>query len=104
MTACDYAAQLLLMLEASGLPLPEREYRFCKRRWRFDLAYPAVRLAIEVDGGGWVRGRHHRPGGYAGDCEKGNTAVLLGWRVLHYTPDMLGQAVDEVARALGERP
>jgi len=100
----DYAAQLTLLLQAAGLPAPEREYRFAPpRRWRFDLAYPAIRLAIEIEGGAWVRGRHTRPAGYAADCEKYNAAALLGWRVLRYTPEMLGQAVGDVTRAMRER-
>ena len=100
----DYAAQLTLLLQSAGLPAPEREYRFAPpRRWRFDLAYPAIRLAIEIEGGAWVRGRHTRPAGYAADCEKYNAAALLGWRVLRYTPEMLGQAVGDVTRAMRER-
>ena len=34
-----------------------REHRFAPpRRWRFDLAWPAERLAVEVDGGRWQSG------------------------------------------------
>ena len=100
-TTPDYAAQLILMLQAVGLPEPEREYRFhSRRRWRLDLAYPALRIGIEIEGGTWARGRHTRGQGYADDCEKYNAAVLLGWRVLRYTPAQLGQAVDDVRRAV----
>lgn len=57
-----------------------REHRFHEARlWRFDFAFPSVKLAAEVDG------KHHRTHrGQSNDCEKGNTAVLLGWRVLHF--------------------
>lgn len=66
---------------------PEREYRFhAVRKWRFDLAFPDRRLAVEVDGGGWIHGRHHRPLGYERDCEKGAWALICNWRVLHVTP------------------
>lgn len=58
-----------------------REYRFHpERRWRFDFAFPSQRLGIEVDG----RGRHQSVDGVRKDCEKGNAAVLLGWRVLRF--------------------
>lgn len=57
-----------------------REHRFHpERRWRFDFAFPSVKLAVEVDG------RYHRTHeGVRNDCEKGNEAIRLGWRVLHF--------------------
>lgn len=67
-----------------------KEFRFHpKRKWRFDYAFPAVKLALEVEGGVWTRGRHTRPQGFLNDIEKYNTATLLGWRVLRTTPDEL---------------
>lgn len=67
-----------------------REYRFHqKRKWRFDYAMPAYRIALEVEGGVWTGGRHIRPKGFLGDIEKYNTATLLGWRVFRTTPDKL---------------
>lgn len=73
-----------------GLGEPEREYRFAPpRRWRFDYAWPGLRLALEVEGGTWSRGRHTRGRGYANDCEKYNAAALAGWRVLRVTTDMV---------------
>lgn len=63
-----------------------REYRFHpERRWRFDVAFPSQRLAIEFDG----RGRHQTVVGARGDSEKRNAAVCMGWRVLVF------QAVDK---------
>lgn len=67
--------------------IPFREYRFCAERlWLFDFAWPDVKLAVELEGFGarGVPGRHQRPKGFAADCEKYNTAVLLGWRVLRF--------------------
>lgn len=94
---------LAFQLRALGLPEPEREYRFHpKRRWRFDLAWPEVRLAVEVDGGIWTRGRHVRPCGYEADCRKYNAAVLAGWTVLRVTAGMVrsGEAVELVRQAI----
>ena len=50
---------------------------------------PKHQVAVEVDGGTWSRGSHTRGAGYAKDAEKGNAAVLLGWRVLHFTTDQI---------------
>lgn len=76
---------LLLHIKASGLPIPEREYHFARpRRFRFDFAWPDLSLAVEVEGGIWNRGRHGRGSGIAGDIEKGNLAVMKGWRVLRF--------------------
>jgi hypothetical protein len=81
----------LARLAGAGLPAPVREYRFAPpRKWRFDWAWlPPIALALEVEGGVWTRGRHTRGAGFLKDCEKYNTATLLGWRVLRVTPATL---------------
>ncbi len=67
------------------------EHRFHpKRRWRFDIAVPARKLAIEIEGGLWSRGAHSRPTGIRRDIIKYNAASQLGWRVLRCTPDISG--------------
>lgn len=50
------------------------------RKWRFDFAFPSVKLAVEIDG----RGRHQTVAGTRADCEKMNEAIILGWRVLRF--------------------
>jgi very-short-patch-repair endonuclease len=72
-----------------NLPLPIREFRFSKRRFRFDFAFPDRKVAVEIEGGGWLYGRHHRPKGYERDLEKYNLAQSLGWKVFGFTPQML---------------
>lgn len=92
------------LLAARGVPLPEPEFRFAPpRRWRFDWCWSAHKLALEIEGGVWTRGRHTRGKGFLGDMEKYNAAVLHGWRVLRCTPDMLhtGETVELVLRAFG---
>lgn len=72
---------------AHGLFEPVAEFRFHPvRRWRFDWAWPERKVAVEIDGGIWTRGRHTRGAGFLADMEKLNTAALLGWRVLRFTP------------------
>lgn len=74
------------------------------RRWRFDYAFPSVRVAVEIDGGVWINGRHNRPSGYLRDMEKFNAAASLGWLVQHFTPQekfrrttfaAIAQAIDQ---------
>lgn len=67
------------------------EFRFHQtRRWRFDAAHPGKLLAIEIDGGIWTGGRHSRGKGMLADFEKSNQAVALGWQILHFTPQQVG--------------
>ena len=84
-------ARLALQLRAVKLDGWEREYRFhVKRRWRFDFAWPAVKLAVEIDGYGM---NHYSVMGRTQDLEKQNEAVKEGWRVLRYTPAMVRSGV-----------
>lgn len=76
-----------IQLRATGVGGWEREYRFAApRRWRFDFAWSAVKLAVEIEGGVWSSGRHTRGAGFEADCEKYAVATVLGWRVLRVTP------------------
>jgi hypothetical protein len=91
-----------VLLGAVGLPPPIPEYRFAPpRRWRFDFAWPACRLALEIEGGTWTRGRHVRGIGYERDCEKYSEAALRGWCVLRVTTGMMkdGRALAMLERA-----
>lgn len=87
---------------AAGLPEPVAEFRFAPpRRWRFDWAWPAHRLAMEVQGGIWTQGRHTRGAALLKEHEKLNTAACLRWRVLYVTPArLLIDGPDLVRRAL----
>jgi hypothetical protein len=66
-----------------GLESPATEYRFCpERRWRFDLAFLTAKLAVEINGGGWINGRHNRGSSLEAEYEKLGHAAALGWRVI----------------------
>jgi very-short-patch-repair endonuclease len=84
---------------ACDLPEPVAEYRFhAERRWRFDFAWPERKVAVEIDGGIWVHGRHNRASGYLADLEKLNAAAEAGWRVLRYATGHVDMA--QLARVL----
>ena len=88
---------------AMGLPKPVLEYRFHPvRKWRMDFAWPEYRIALEVEGGIWIQGRHSRGAGMAKDMEKYNTAAELGWRILKVEPKrlMTTATVEMIKRAI----
>jgi hypothetical protein len=64
-----------------GYEHPERQFRFCKRLYRFDWAWPSRRLALEFEGGTFGNEGWHTGSGYAKDCRKYNLATALKWRV-----------------------
>ena len=55
------------------------------RLWRFDFAWPALKLAAECEGGTYSGGRHTTGAGFEKDAEKYNTAAVQGWTVLRFT-------------------
>lgn len=81
----------LLALHLSSYKLPfVREFKFHPtRKWRFDFAFPDRKLAIEIEGGIYSKGRHTRPDGYQKDMEKYNAASTLGWTLLRFTPQQV---------------
>ena len=96
-----FEQRVLNRIRLAGLPDPEKEHRFHpKRMWRFDFAYPGQKLAIECEGGSWTQGAHTRGKGFREDCEKYNAAVILGWRVLRYSVDMLDKVVEDLRQCL----
>lgn len=85
---------LLSQIAAMRLPTPVTEYQFHHtRKWRFDVAFPDYRLAVEVDGGGFVQGRHSRGLGMEDDATKAAEALLLGWRIFRTTPRQVKQGI-----------
>ena len=84
--------EMEIVLKSLKIPF-QREYRFRgisgTRRWRFDfvLGDPDVglKVAIEVEGGIWINGRHTHGGHwFARDCEKYTEAAICSWTVLRY--------------------
>ena len=72
------------------IEIPEREYRFHPtRRWRFDLAFVKSKVAIEIEGGIWIMGRHNRGLGMIKDMEKYNEAMYYGSYMARFTPKMV---------------
>lgn len=81
--------QLKMILRSLEVEFFE-EFRFHPvRMWRFDLAVPSHKIALEYHGhagfqGGKVSG-HSTIKGLTNDCEKITTAQVMGWRVAAFT-------------------
>lgn len=125
----DYVRLLLDQIDAEHLPPPALEYQFAEnRKWRFDLCWHDLKVALEVDGGSFGRtitchqcggvvkmklqdgrevpvrlgGRHNSGVGFERDREKWAHAVILGWRVVGVTPNMVldGRAMSYLRQLL----
>ena len=91
--------------KAHDLPIPEAEYQFAPpRKWRFDWIFEGW-LALEIQGGLFIKGRHTQGAWLLKEYEKLNEAVIRGYAVLMVTPQQVesGEAFALVARALGAR-
>lgn len=96
---------LLWQIRASNMPEATAEYRFHPtRRWAFDIAMPDIKLAVEVEGGLYVEGRHVRGQSFEADAEKYAEAMCLGWRVLRVSTRQVtnGQAIGWLRRLVEE--
>ena len=88
---------LVALCRAAGIPEPIPEYKFHQlRRWRADYCWPIHKVIVEIEGGVWTQGRHTRGAGFLADMAKYNQAALLGYAVLRYTPQQLGDAVRDL--------
>lgn len=68
------------------------EHYFAKdvgREYRADYALTDKKIAVEIDGGIWSKGKHGRGSGIHTDQEKTNYYAILGWRLIRVTPDDL---------------
>jgi len=101
----SHAVSLLLMaVKAHKWPEPVIEHVFHPfRKWRLDIAWPELKLGIEVDGAVYAGGRHTRGKGFESDCEKLNQAQLIGWRVFRYSTGQVhkGLYLDDLQRIFG---
>lgn len=103
----SHPEELLALLLQAWFPdaKAEREYQFAPpRRWRFDFAWPSRRIAIEVEGVSFGRGRHQHPIGFAKDAEKHEAALRDGWRLYRVPSPWIswkGQTrLDEIRKTL----
>jgi very-short-patch-repair endonuclease len=77
----DSAAERLMfsILRDAGLTGWERGVPF--QHWTIDVAFPAAKLAVEIDGWAW----HTDVDRFRADRHKGNALVGAGWQLLRFT-------------------
>lgn len=65
----------------------ETEYKFCDDRgWRFDFCIPAHKIAIEFEGGIFMKNSSHNTAKmYNKDTNKYNRATVLGYKIIRVT-------------------
>ena len=88
--------RVLRVIRRGGLPRPVRQFMVTdgRRRAFLDVAWPELRLAVEVDGY-----RHHSGRArWEGDRARQNMLTLLGWRIIHVTAADLERPFDVVER------
>jgi len=87
-------ALLAAVLATRGVPLPAHHHLVDGVAAELDYAYPAQRIAIEVDGYGvHLRSRE----AFEHDRHRQNELEIAGWRVLRFTSHALRHHPDRVA-------
>jgi hypothetical protein len=71
---------------SDDIPDPEHDkgYRVDGRRWRGDFIWRAAKVALEIEGLQYRRGkksRHQTASGYSADLEKYNALLMAGWAI-----------------------
>jgi very-short-patch-repair endonuclease len=91
-------ALFVRLAAGAGLPSPEFQHRVVigGRVRRIDFAFPALRLAIEVDG----YQSHTTWAAFQDDRVRRNELELAGWKVLQFTWHQLTRRPDYVIRVL----
>ncbi len=74
---------LVAFCEKHGFPPPTPEHVFVLHRgWKFDYAWVESKVALELEGGTFMQGRHSSGPGMRADMWKYNEAAIRGWLVL----------------------
>ena len=98
-----YLTELGIYWRAEVQFAPPRKWRFDYYVWKCNNGRQGV--GIEIEGGGWVAGRHTRGKGFENDLEKYATATAMGITVFRFSPEQIktGRAKDFLKRWLEVR-
>jgi very-short-patch-repair endonuclease len=92
----DLETKVLRWLVSAGLVPPRQQFRVRleSRKCKIDLAYPELKIAIELDG--WDT--HRTRSAFDDDRARANALVLAGWIVLRFTSRSTAEEVVEAVR------
>jgi len=95
----DLESRVLRLLVANGLPPPVQQHRvrLGGHTFRIDLAYPGIRLAIELDGWEFHRTRT----AFDDDRARANLLVSHGWTLVRFTSRSTDGEIVGCVRACG---
>lgn len=95
----DLETRVLRLLVATGFPPPAQQHRvrIGGRTFKIDLAYPARRLAIELDGWEFHRSRT----AFDDDRSRANLLVANGWTLVRFTSRSSDEEIVGCLRAFG---
>ena len=94
----------LRLCKEEGLnPMPEYKFHE-KRRWRIDYYFEREekKVALEIEGGIYTKGRHTRGSGFEKDMEKYNELSKHGIYLIRYQPKDLDTRPGEVIEMVKE--
>jgi hypothetical protein len=96
----DLETRVLRVLVAHGFPPPVQQHRVRVggRTCKIDLAYPALRLGIELDGWEFHRGRF----AFDDDRARANLLVANGWHLVRFTSRSTDDEVVDCIRTFGQ--
>lgn len=82
----------------------EKELQFDpERKWRFDYAFPAIKTAVEFEGGIFIPNSGHKTAKhFTKDTSKYTRAAIIGWKVLRYTALNYKKALSDLKEILNE--
>ncbi len=96
----DLETRALRVLTAAGLPPPRQQHRMMLRgkKVRIDLAYPELKIAIELDS--WAYHGGNNLTAFTHDRAKKNDLIAIGWAAPSFTESMSDDYFVSVIREL----
>ena len=92
----QYPMFFRLMSDNPSIPDPVEEFKFHPtRKWRIDICWPELKLALEIEGGVYMTKKNGNATGhrsitnFISDIEKYNALSIHGFSLLRFTPQQM---------------